>query len=382
LCVAQVFPVELDDIQLEGPIRPGLEFYKWLAKNPPLNIPIPDTIVASVSGVHYIKTSSSTEYKDSNLAQHPKATSQEGALNVTHIPADEALRRDDFVLNCIEDYVAHSVPLCLEPEPLEHRIIAVLKKPSGDIHRSSTAPETGGRPVKTIKTELEHGVGPVVVSTDIDNIVNRVHNNSEVLLPQSFHANLLNALDRRLGSFALIQKYVRSKGAKPSIHRVEWKSSTSLDGEVYAKVVSHEGGAYVPYTCPTFLSYSKEEMKLSARRSSEIILTGSGSNKNTPLKSPPPHIAQVQFDFGGREIHEQMHRQDSAQLTSLSSKGMDLQLSMETPRTPRRSRSRSRSASPVNVNTFANIELVRHKSASNKQSKHDRYVIWGFNIHS
>jgi hypothetical protein len=326
MVVQDVFPIEVDDVQLEGPIQPGLGFYKWLIKTPAalnVNIPIPETIVTNDSGVYYLHNVGSTLHPVAASAEG-KGASQPNKLVIEHIPFEETLHRDDFVLGRIEEYVANSVPVCHDPEPLENRIVAVLKKPNSFVSSKPTA--TSASP------KHHHHQETTPASDDT-----RLHNSAEVLLPQSFQASLLNALDRRIGSFAVIQKYVRSKGLKPSIHRVEWKATGSLEGEVRATLVTRDDGEFVPYTPPSVNSFS-----------------------NKPDDLPMKQAQTVQFaDTKGESI------------TNDTGNEVDISAQQSTVY-PGKSVSRAVTAAAASQTLFAKTQITRHKPVSAKQLKRDQ----------
>jgi hypothetical protein len=124
-----------------------------------------------------------------------------------HVPFEETLHPDDFVLGRIDEYLANSVPVCRDPEPLENRIVTVLKKPSTQLICFSKPTATSAAP------KHQHHEEFTLAGDD-----KGLHTSAEGLLLQWFQTSLLNALDSRMGSFAVIQKFVRSIGLEPSMH--------------------------------------------------------------------------------------------------------------------------------------------------------------------
>ena len=156
-----------------GPVKPGYYFYKWLFYGPPLRMPIPDTILIDGKEIRRLRNDASgfvvrekSDYKDDQTA------------------------RDDFVSSCINSFVVDSHTFGNSPTlaNLKGRFVALMKKPI-----------TLGSPLVT--------------------------NSIECFTPLALQTHILEALDTRGNSSDyVLQKFVKGKGAKPSIYRVMWRS--------------------------------------------------------------------------------------------------------------------------------------------------------------
>ena len=156
-----------------GPVKPGYFFYKWLLYGPPLRMPIPDTLLINGQEIRRLRNDANGYIVRERF----------------HYANDQAAR-DDFVVSCINSFVVDSRPFGSSPAlaSLKGRFVALIKKPIT--------------------------FGHALVSNSI-----------ECLTPHALQASVLETLDTRgNGSDYVLQKFIKGKGAKPSVYRVMWRS--------------------------------------------------------------------------------------------------------------------------------------------------------------
>ncbi len=154
-----------------GPCKPGCAFYKLLGKGPPLNVPIPDTLVIRYNSVKC-------------LFHEPS----KGAIQQKILRFDHGKSKDEFIQNGIKSYIAQSKPLMEQAEPIYSRFVAVHKRP-------------------VIKEQRTH-----------------INQQSYFLLPVALQVQLVEIADNNLPP-CVIQKFIKSRGRKPCVYRLFWKRS-------------------------------------------------------------------------------------------------------------------------------------------------------------
>ncbi len=97
----------------KGPLRPGFHFYRWLGTGPPLQIPIPDSILIDGPNIRRLNN----DARGFIVSSKPKY--------------DIQASRDEFIISCIESFVAQSSPMGMQPHMthLRGRFVAVQKSP-------------------------------------------------------------------------------------------------------------------------------------------------------------------------------------------------------------------------------------------------------------
>lgn len=156
-----------------GPVKPGFDFYKWLFVGAPLRLPIAETVLIEKDLVRVLRSNESSD----------------GTITREIVKFSEQTDRDEFVHRCLQNFVIDSKPMGQFPQSasLRDRYVAVLKKPSS-------------RPESTVS------------------------NSCELLIPEYFHALLVEALDSKSHSLVL-QKLIKSRGSKSGVYRVFWRAT-------------------------------------------------------------------------------------------------------------------------------------------------------------
>jgi len=157
--------------QATGPVQPGYCFYKMLGLGPPLQVPIPDSVLVDQHDIRRVRND------------------RRGFLVCEKLVLHKQVTRDAFMLSCIESFVAESVPFGQQPRmaDLRGRFVAVRKRPCNH---------------------------PAAL----------VANTCELLTPLAFQAAVLEYMDTLQGS-CMLQKFVKGRGLKASVVRVFWHAT-------------------------------------------------------------------------------------------------------------------------------------------------------------
>jgi len=157
--------------QATGPVQPGYNFYKMLGMGPPLQVPIPDSILVDKMDIRRLRS----DKRGFVVLEKPTLLKQE--------------HRDAFMLSCIESFVAESVPFGQQPHmvDLKNRFVAVRKQPCA--HSKAL-----------------------------------VANTTELLTPLALQTSILEYMDTLQGS-CMLQKFVKGRGLKASVVRVFWRAT-------------------------------------------------------------------------------------------------------------------------------------------------------------
>ena len=153
------------------PIPPeGYAFYKMLGLGPPLQVPIPDSILVDMVDIRRLRNDN------------------KGFIVSEKCSFDKQISRDAFVASAVESFVAESVPFGQQPHmvDLKNRFVAVRKLPCS--HPQAL-----------------------------------VANSVELLTPLAFQASLLEYMDSMQGQ-CVLQKFVKGRGQKANILRVFWRA--------------------------------------------------------------------------------------------------------------------------------------------------------------
>ena len=175
-----------------GPIKPGVHFFRWLGKGNPLNVPIADTLYVGPNNMVKIV------FNDSK-----------GTVQQKNARFDQQANRDQFFDLCIGKFVRSSQPLSSINEPIFTRIVAVMKRPCSNQSRCYT------------------------------------NQNTDILLPVSFHAHLLDIAEGN-SSQCVIQKFIKSRGKRPSVFRLFWRTASSEGGTVEGWNITRRDNEFRP----------------------------------------------------------------------------------------------------------------------------------------
>lgn len=211
-----------------SPIKPGIHFFRWLwSSRVPLQIPIPFTVVVG-----------------NESSVNSLFTNKDGYVEHNAVMVEDQQVRDELVRSCLQQCVTGSSPISMHPEPIRNRFVAVIKHSDPELHGQE-----------------------------------RYTNTTELLLPLAYQAHVLNACDHKTDSFCLLQNYIRSKGDKPHVYRVEWRANGCTSGEVRAVLIARSQGhfsAYQPPPAPektrsTSPTSSPSPPKLDRRKSQMLV---------------------------------------------------------------------------------------------------------------
>jgi len=227
--------VDTYDDNMVGPLKPGNRFFDTILgagpNAPPLQIPIPDTVVVN-----------DADKKVQRLYTDPAT----GCIIKESVAVDSLESRDKFISSCIKSVAATAQPLIsnivfppgaslmsIPPlkinEPMQDRTCAIFK-----------------RPVK----------GVLVKDKNTRELL--VANHVETLSPLAYQSMLCNACDFRTGDGTLIlQKFVKPKGKRASIYRVFWRAESIGVGIVT--------GWRVTKATDTFSVFNKEQQEQEER---------------------------------------------------------------------------------------------------------------------
>jgi hypothetical protein len=123
---------------------------------------------------------------------------------------DQQCKRDQFLELCVDKFIKNSEPISQECEPVYNRIVGVLKKPCSNGNRCYT------------------------------------NQNSDLLFPVSLYAHVLDIAEGN-SQQCIIQKFIKSKGKRPSIFRLFWKASSTETGVVEGwNITKTEGEFRIP----------------------------------------------------------------------------------------------------------------------------------------
>jgi hypothetical protein len=162
-----------------GPVKPGNAFWKWLGRGPALKIPIADTLY--VGG--------------NNHTTKLLFNDEKGVVQQYTAQFDQQSLKDQFLDLCTEKFIQKSNYLCAPTEPLYNRMVALQKR-------------TASNPRKAFTNQ-----------------------NADLLFPISLHAHLLDITEGS-GQSSVIQKFIKSRGKRPSVYRLFWKASSNETGSV------------------------------------------------------------------------------------------------------------------------------------------------------
>ena len=154
------YPPESYDDRRAGPVKPGFQFYRWLARGPPLPIPIPDTVLITKQSVKHVYTN------------------DKGQLTTHTVNVEDAEDRDRFLARALHNHAVLSQPLTVRPDPpeaLHNRFVSVLKRPL---------------PTPALQYSAQQ---------------------CEPITPLTLQATLLNACDLNIAP-CVVQKFIKSGG--------------------------------------------------------------------------------------------------------------------------------------------------------------------------
>jgi hypothetical protein len=162
-----------------GPLKPGNTFWRWLGRGPALKVPIADTLY--VGG--------------NNHTTRLLFNDEKGVVQQYTAQFDQQALKDQFLDLCNERFIQKSNYLCSSTEPLYNRMVALQKKTASNPRKSFT------------------------------------NQNCDILLPISLHAHLLDITEGS-GQSCVIQKFIKSRGKRPSVYRLFWKAASNETGSV------------------------------------------------------------------------------------------------------------------------------------------------------
>lgn len=86
------------------------------------------------------------------------------------------------------------------------------------------------------------------------------HQQCEILLPISFHSQILEINDNNLSYPVIIQKYIKSRGKIPSVYRLLWKSGGETSGNVEGYIINKKNSPQNEFVQPKIIYRSEEEL--------------------------------------------------------------------------------------------------------------------------
>ena len=182
-----IYVMSFSNFFASGPLNPGYKFYDILSHSSHLCVPIPDTVVVDGPRIYHLFNDKNGYIKKAV----PNLESREGI--------------EAFIGSVMDRFVYKSVSLWSgnkqsrkEKEHISKRIVGVIKKPAWRTH---------------------------------------ITNNTETLTALGVQTYLLHGMVAGNTDTYIIQKFVKSKGRKPSYTRVMWKMNADIYGSTGRQVV-------------------------------------------------------------------------------------------------------------------------------------------------